>query len=98
MSDLMLLGVLRMPLPQDCACLSNPLSQVAQFVARGRQAADVIEQQAAQIERLRAAPVFAFLLGESALDGVQFGGSHPIERGAYWWRRHLRAALAEGES
>ena len=50
----MLLGVLRMPLPEGCECLSNPLSQVAQFVDRGRQAADLIEQQAAEIERLRA--------------------------------------------
>lgn len=41
--------------------------------------------------------VFSFLLGESALDGVWFGDRHPTERGAYWWREHLRSALAEPE-
>ncbi len=48
MSDLMLLGVLRMPLPP------NPdATTMAQFVSRARQAADRIEADAAEIERLR---------------------------------------------
>lgn len=38
------------------------------------------------------AEVVAFLCGEAPLDGVWFGGSHPTERGAFWWRKHLRAA------
>lgn len=39
-------------------------------------------------------PVFAFLLGEGTLRGVEFGDRHPEERGAYWWRKDLRAALS----
>ncbi|WP_223306433.1 hypothetical protein [Achromobacter insolitus] len=39
-------------------------------------------------------PVFAFLLGEGPLRGVHFGDRHPDERGAYWWRKDLRAALS----
>lgn len=48
-------------------------------------------------KKLRAAfdhPVFAFLLGEGPLHGVHFGDRHPSERGAYWWRKDLRAALS----
>ena len=48
MSDLMLIGVLRMPMDD-----AGPLD-VFQYVARGRQAADRIEADAAEIERLRA--------------------------------------------
>ena len=40
------------------------------------------------------APVFQFLLGEGPLRGVHFGDRHPDERGAYWWRKDLRAALS----
>lgn len=40
------------------------------------------------------APVFQFLLGEGPLRGVHFGDRHPDERGAYWWRKDLRNALA----
>lgn len=39
-------------------------------------------------------PVFAFLDGSGPLDGVQFGEKHPTEKGSFWWRKHLRAALA----
>ncbi len=39
-------------------------------------------------------PVFTFLLGEGPLRGVEFGDRHPDERGAYWWRKDLRAALS----
>jgi len=38
--------------------------------------------------------IFAFLFGESTFQGVWYGQPNPNERGAYWWRRHLRAALA----
>ena len=48
MSDVMLLGVLRMPLPSPV----DPLT-LAQFVGRARQAASRIEADAAEIERLR---------------------------------------------
>jgi len=49
MSDAMLLGVLRMPIEYD----GGPLSPIAQLVGRARQAADRIESDAAEIERLR---------------------------------------------
>ena len=47
MSDLMLLGVLRMPMDD-----ADPLA-VAQYVARGRQAADEIERLRAEVAGLR---------------------------------------------
>lgn len=40
--------------------------------------------------------VHDFLMGESALEGVQFGEKHPTKAGAHWWRLNLRAALAKG--
>ena len=49
MSDTMLLGVLRMPLPDN----PDPLT-LAQLAGRAREAADRIERDAAEIERLRA--------------------------------------------
>lgn len=49
MSDVMLLGVLRMPIPDS----PDPLT-LHQFVSRARQAADRIESDADEIERLRA--------------------------------------------
>ncbi|MBZ0073658.1 hypothetical protein [Bordetella hinzii] len=52
-------------------------------------------------QKLRAAfdhPVFAFLLGEGPLHGVHFGDRHPSERGAYWWRKDLRAALSSPQA
>lgn len=48
MSDTMLLGVLRMPLPDDPDALT-----VAQLAGRAREAADRIGQDAEEIERLR---------------------------------------------
>ena len=48
MSDTMLLGVLRMPLPDN----PDPLT-LAQLAGRAREAADRIERDAAEIERLR---------------------------------------------
>ncbi|MGK0556119.1 hypothetical protein [Bordetella bronchiseptica] len=48
-------------------------------------------------QRLRAAfdhPVFAFLLGEGQLHGVDFGERAPGAVGKWWWRKDLRAALA----
>jgi hypothetical protein len=50
MSDAMLLGVLRMPMPDNPDAMT-----LCQFVGRARQAADRIEADAAKIERLRAA-------------------------------------------
>jgi hypothetical protein len=47
----MLLGVLRMPLP-ECECLSNPFSVVAQIVGRAGEAANVIEEQDKEIAGL----------------------------------------------
>src|SRR5690554_360182 len=49
MSDLMLIGVLRMPVTPQ----SDELT-LRQYIDRGRQAADLIEQQAAEIDALKA--------------------------------------------
>jgi hypothetical protein len=38
-----------------------------------------------------------FLLGEGPLDGVWYGDEHPTNPRPYWWRKHIRAALAEPE-
>ncbi len=37
--------------------------------------------------------VAAFLLGEWPLQGVWYGEWPEGERGKYWWRKHLRAAI-----
>lgn len=50
--------------------------------------------QASEAVRDADHPVFTFLLGEGPLRGVEFGDRHPDERGAYWWRKDLRAALS----
>lgn len=34
--------------------------------------------------------IIKFLLGEDSFDSVWFGEKHPTERGAFWWRKHLR--------
>jgi len=39
-------------------------------------------------------PVFAFLLGEGLLHGVEFGKRAPGAVGKWWWRKDLRAALS----
>lgn len=39
-------------------------------------------------------PVFAFLLGEGQLHGVDFGERAPRAVGKWWWRKDLRAALS----
>jgi hypothetical protein len=44
------------------------------------------------------AAVVAFLDGSAPLDGVWFGERHPTERGGFWWRKHLRAAVAETDA
>lgn len=39
--------------------------------------------------------VVKYLMGEGPLCGVWFGEDHPDKRfGRFWWRRHLRSALA----
>lgn len=52
MSDLMLLGVLRMPMPQDPQEIG--VVEWIQFRSRARQAADRIEADAAEIAKLQA--------------------------------------------
>lgn len=39
--------------------------------------------------------VFKFLLGEGELQGCGFGEKPAHERGNFWWRKHLRAALEQ---
>jgi len=60
MGDTMLLGVLRMPMDDP-----DPV-QLMQFVGRARQAADRIEADAKEIERLRE---------ETKMIGISFGGT-----------------------
>lgn len=38
--------------------------------------------------------VAAFLDGSAPLDGCWFGEKNPKERGMFWWRKHLRNAIA----
>lgn len=39
-----------------------------------------------------------FLTGAGPVDGKWFGEDPPAGEGRYWWRKHLRAALAAGEA
>lgn len=57
---------------------------------------DEIARENSMTSETNLEPVFAFLLGEGPLDGVWFGdrSNHPTEKGAFWWRKHLRAALS----
>lgn len=46
-------------------------------------------------DQAREHPIFKFLLGEGELCGSTFGGERPpMELGNFWWRKHLREALA----
>jgi len=40
-------------------------------------------------------PLLAFLIGAAPLDGVWFGERHPTEKGLFWWRKHLQAAVED---
>lgn len=40
------------------------------------------------------ADIIEFLQGSAPLEDVWFGQHHPDERGLYWWRSRLTAALA----
>ncbi|KAA5921321.1 hypothetical protein F1536_23030 [Achromobacter xylosoxidans] len=71
------------------------------FGPDAREGIDALEKQLrearAMLDRLRAAfdhPVFAFLLGEGQLHGVDFGERAPGAVGKWWWRKDLRAALS----
>ncbi len=35
----------------------------------------------------------AFLDGSASIGGLWYGDKHPTERGAFWWRKHLRKAV-----
>lgn len=56
-----------------------------------------LEVRAAPVQAVRLSEeqraVLAFLHGEAPLDGAWFGDQRPTERGAFWWRKHLRAAF-----
>lgn len=43
-------------------------------------------------------PIFAFLDGSAAFEGVWYGDTHPTRKGAFWWRSVLREALATTHS
>ncbi len=42
--------------------------------------------------------IVEFLDGSAPLEGVWFGEPHPTERGAFWWRSRLTAALAADDA
>lgn len=42
--------------------------------------------------------IIKFLLGEESFDGYWFGEKHPIEQGAFWWRKHLRQFINENQA
>lgn len=46
------------------------------------------------VERVAFDKVVNFLMGQSALDGLWFGERPSDGRKPYWWRTHLRAAIA----
>jgi hypothetical protein len=52
-------------------------------------------QQKQPVSQEPTADVFKFLLGEGELDGCSFGERNEAHRGNFWWRKHLRRALAE---
>lgn len=41
-------------------------------------------------EQVKDGNIIEFLCGEKPFDGVWFSEIHPTERGAFWWRKHLR--------
>ena len=86
--------------------LDEALALIDQLLAREKFLDKAVEllteqnrQQQALLERAREHPVFAYLLGEGDLEGSGFGDDPPVDpifrrRLPYWWRRHLREALA----
>lgn len=68
--------------------------------ARDKAMGEVIRERnecSAMLDRQRTMfdhPVFAFLLGEGQLHGVDFGERAPGAVGKWWWRKDLRAALS----
>ena len=56
---------------------------------------EALADQFRDATKIVAEPVFKFLLGEGELEGCGFGEKPEGERGNYWWRKHLRKALAE---
>ncbi|AHC56540.1 hypothetical protein JJJA_0024 [Achromobacter phage JWDelta] len=75
------------------ACL-RVASKLTEAFLDGAFVASDAAPQASEAVRDTGHPVFAFLLGEGPLRGVHFGDRHPDERGAFWWRKDLRAALS----
>ncbi|WP_033471264.1 hypothetical protein [Bordetella bronchiseptica] len=71
------------------AAMSNALLNVARALKQPQAAKDGGQQRAAFDH-----PVFAFLLGEGQLHGVDFGERAPGAVGKWWWRKDLRAALS----
>ncbi len=67
MSDVMLLGVLRMPMPDEPDTLT-----LRQFVSRAREAADRIEADADELARLRAK------FGEAADKAMTYAASYEM--------------------
>lgn len=78
--------------PGDAGALPDNVAAAVRRLERGiqPQADKDGGQQRAAFDH----PVFAFLLGEGQLHGVDFGERAPGAVGKWWWRKDLRAALS----
>ena len=85
MSDLMLLGVLRMPMDD-----ADPLA-VAQYVARGRQAADEIERLRAEVAGLREDAERLEFIQNEYLHIIPFAMPTGADDSEVGWQVHIEA-------
>jgi hypothetical protein len=63
--------------------LSIVIREVRRWLIAKQEQGEPVAWQSVSTEMLK------FLNGEAPLDGVWFGEDHPIEKGAYWWRKRL---------
>ena len=73
---------------------SHRLHEFAQRGPYGTNGRIVRSGTVSDIREARLDEVVAFLMGEGPLEGCWFGEKPETERGNFWWRKHLRAALA----
>ena len=94
MSDLMLLGILRMPMPE----IPNPDEVVAytQFVLTARQAADRIEQLERELAEARQDAERYRWLKENATD-IRWEGHHVVRATMHCLDASIGASMKEGK-
>ncbi|CAB3909854.1 hypothetical protein LMG26842_05811 [Achromobacter dolens] len=81
----------REPVIDQVRRLSQACEELSQQVRPERHKAD---KDGGQQRTAFDHPVFAFLLGEGQLHGVDFGERAPGAVGKWWWRKDLRAAIS----